>query len=150
MMLVTTAGMAICSPLGGRLAGQLTNRWTALLGSLCGLAGMTGLALTSDWSLLLPISPWLFLVGAGLGLNTGPAQATVLSAVQEKDAGMASGALSVMRYLGSITGIALLGFLLAQTQIPGIPRYQLGFQIYGSAFLLCALLSLGMKLPNSD
>ena len=150
MMLVTTAGMAICSPLGGRLASQLTNRWTALLGSLCGLAGMTGLALTSDWSLLLPISPWLFLVGAGLGLNTGPAQATVLSAVREKDAGMASGALSVMRYLGSITGIALLGFLLAQTQIPGIPRYQLGFQIYGSAFLLCALLSLGMKLPNSD
>ena len=150
MMLVTTAGMAICSPLGGRLANQLTNRWTALLGSLCGLIGMTGLALTSDWSTLLPISPWLFLVGAGLGLNTGPAQATVLSAVQEKDAGMASGALSVMRYLGSITGIALLGFLLAQTQIPGIPRYQLGFQIYGSAFLLCALLSLGMKLPNSD
>ena len=150
MMLVTTAGMAICSPLGGRLANQLTNRWTALIGSLCGLIGMTGLALTSDWSTLLPISPWLFLVGAGLGLNTGPAQATVLSAVQEKDAGMASGALSVMRYLGSITGIALLGFLLAQTQIPGIPRYQLGFQIYGSAFLLCALLSLGMKLPNSD
>ncbi|MBL4621339.1 MAG: MFS transporter [Immundisolibacteraceae bacterium] len=150
MMLVTTAGMAICSPLGGRLANRITNRWTALLGSLCGLTGMTGLALASDWSALLPISPWLFLVGAGLGLNTGPAQATVLSAVQEKDAGMASGALSVMRYLGSITGIALLGFLLAQTEIPGIPRYQMGFQIYGSAFLLCALLSLGMKLPRSE
>jgi len=150
MMLVTTAGMAICSPLGGRLANQFSNRWITLLGSLLSLAGMTGLAMRSDWSTLLPIAPWLFLVGAGIGLNTGPAQATVLSAVQEKDAGMASGALSVMRYLGSITGIALLGLLLAQTEIPGIPRYQFGFQLYGSAFLVCALLSLGMRLPQAE
>jgi len=148
MMLATTAGMAICSPLGGRLANQITNRWTALLGSLCSLCGMTGLALTSNWSALLPIAPWLFLVGAGLGLNTGPAQATVLSAVDEKDAGMASGALSVMRYLGSISGIALLGLLLAQTEIPGIQRYQLGFKLYGCAYLVCALLAFGMKLPG--
>jgi len=150
MMLVTTAGMAICSPLGGRLANHISNRWTTFVGSLCGLIGMAGLALSSDWSALLPIAPWLFLVGSGLGLNTGPAQATVLSAVQEKDAGMASGALSVMRYLGSITGIALLGLLLAQTDVPAIPRYQFGFQLYGSAFLICALLSLGMRLPQAE
>ena len=142
------AGLAICSPLGGRLAVRLTNRWTTLIGSLCALAGMAGLAVTNNWSSLLPIAPWLFLVGGGLGLNTGPAQATVLSAVSGKDAGMASGALSVMRYLGSIFGVALLGLLLTQTQIPGIPRYQFGFTIYGSAFLLCALLSFGMKLTS--
>lgn len=149
MMLTTTAGMAVCSPLGGRLARHLTNRWVALMGSLLGLTGMIGLATAAQWSSLLPIAPWLFMVGAGLGLNTGPAQATVLSAVGEKDAGMASGALSVMRYLGSICGIALLGVLLAHTDIAADPRYRLGFQLYGSAFLLCALLTFGMKLNST-
>ena len=150
MMLVTTAGMAICSPLGGRLANYFSNHRVALLGSLSGLAGMFGLATASHWESLYAIAPFLFMVGAGLGLNTGPAQATVLSAVGEKDAGMASGALSVMRYLGSICGIALLGLLLAQTDIAAVPRYRLGFQLYGSAFFICALLTFGMKLQSGS
>lgn len=150
MMLVTTAGMAICSPLGGRLASRFSNRWVALSGSLTSLVGMAGLATALSWAMLLPIAPWLFMVGAGLGLNTGPAQATVLSAVEEKDAGMASGALSVMRYLGSICGIAFLGLLLAQTDVEPVMRYRFGFLFYGSAFLICSLLALGMRLGGDS
>jgi len=147
MMLVTTSGLTICSPLGGYLASRLSNRQVTIVGSLLAAGGMFGLAGAQSWETTLPISPWLFLVGAGLGLNTGPVQATVLSAVAEKDAGMASGALSVFRYLGSILGVALLGWLLAQTEMPAIDRYRLGFQLYGSAYLVCFLLAIRMKLP---
>jgi DHA2 family multidrug resistance protein-like MFS transporter len=147
MMLVTTLGLTICSPLGGYFASRLSNRRVTLAGSLLAAAGMFGLANAETWLNTLAISPWLFLVGAGLGLNTGPVQATVLSAVAGKDAGMASGALSVFRYLGSILGVALLGWLLAQSEMIAIARYRFGFQLYGCTYLICFLLATGIKLP---
>ncbi|MEL0081615.1 MAG: MFS transporter [Gammaproteobacteria bacterium] len=147
MMLVTTAGMAVFSPLGGRLTRYFSKQRITLVGSCCALAGLLGLANQSSWNALLSLIPWLALVGGGLGLNTAPVQATVLGSVAEKDAGMASGALSIFRYLGSIVGVALLGLLLAQTGIDSIERFQSGFYLYATGYLACVLLALGMKLP---
>jgi MFS family permease len=54
----------------------------------------------------------LAILGIGIGLVTPAAQNSALSAVSRERSGMAAGVSSTMRYLGGITGVAILGRVL--------------------------------------
>ncbi|MFC7362591.1 MFS transporter [Nocardioides astragali] len=106
--------MVIVSPVGGRLVDRVGARAVALAGSVVALVGIVALArvdLTAVGQVAVPLA----LLGAGLGLATPAAQSASTTAAPADDAGMAAGIGSTMRYLGGLTGVAVMSLLLDVT-----------------------------------
>lgn len=115
MLLLFTASMVLASPLGGRMSDAIGPRVVAASGAVVATSGawlfVTGAELV----------PALILMGAGIGITTSPAQAAAMSAVTSTQAGVASGALSTMRYVGGVAGSGLVA-LIAAAGGAGDPR----------------------------
>jgi EmrB/QacA subfamily drug resistance transporter len=107
MLLVFTAGMVLASPIGGRLSDAIGARSVAVTGAAIATAG-AGLFVAAA-----PLVPSLILMGAGIGLAGSPSQAAAMSAIQASQAGVASGALSTMRYLGGVIASGLVALIAA-------------------------------------
>lgn len=129
-----TAAMAAASPIGGRLAERVGARQLVAAGSLLGAAGIV-------WLIALPADAppatlaWrLLVIGLSIGLTTGPAQAGALGAVDASHSGMASAALSMLRYAGGIAGTVILGYAMG-----GARQYLIAMLIFVSAFVLAAV-----------
>jgi hypothetical protein len=91
----------------------------------------------------MPVS--LALVGSGIGMVSGPAQAAALSAVPSGQSGVAAGILSTMRYLGGIAGITVISTVLIDTDPAGILRQnKICFGIYIGAYIFALLLALAI------
>ncbi len=111
-LLVMMGAMVVLSALGGRLADRLGARVTTLAGTSLSLGGLAGLGVGLA-AMRAPIeaAPWLVLLGAGFGLANAPSQAAAMGAVPRAQGGAAGGAISTLRYLGGVAGIAVLGRL---------------------------------------
>jgi MFS family permease len=102
------------------MAGVLSNRYGAKRIVTIGMAfESVALILMSrviglDTS-VITLQPILVLYGAGVGLAIGQLTSTVLSDIPREHAGMASGANSTVRQLGSAFGIAFIGAVLTAT-----------------------------------
>lgn len=103
--------MVVTSLVAGRLVDRLGARPLAVLGSLL-CVGATTLLVVSDLPSPTSVRIPLVLLGVGLGLSGPAAQTASLSAVEQSRSGMAAGLSSTMRYLGGVTGIAILGQVL--------------------------------------
>lgn len=102
----------VVAPFGGRLSDRLGRRAPTIAGHLAMVAGALPLALIgSDVSIPILVIG-LALVGVGLGLTGASIQATAVESIPASHAGAASGTLSTSRYLGSITGAAVLAGLI--------------------------------------
>jgi MFS family permease len=112
MLLTMMLSMVVCSALGGRAAEQFGARTVATLGTLLLLAGLLLLSRMGGFTHLTDVVPALWLIGAGLGLATPAAQAAALESIPAAQSGMAAGALSSVRYLGGVVGIATMGVVL--------------------------------------
>jgi MFS family permease len=99
--------MVLVSPVGGRLSDAIGPRIVACSGALIATSGATLFAVVGDASLI----PALVLMGMGIGISTSPAQAAALSAIPASQAGVASGALSTLRYVGGVIGSGLVALL---------------------------------------
>jgi len=108
-LLLFTAAMVLAAPLGGHLSDRIGARFVAVGGSLLAAAGALDFAVTGGAVIAVP----LVLMGAGVGLATGPAQAAAMAAARSSQAGSAAGALSTMRYLGGVVGSGLVALLAA-------------------------------------
>jgi EmrB/QacA subfamily drug resistance transporter len=115
VLLGLTVAMVLGSPMGGRLSERVGTRAVAVTGTLLALAGLV--LLTGVMPMRKPTDAiWpLMLVGIGMGITGAPSQAAALSAIDRTRAGMASGAMSIMRYLGGVLGIGVLGYVLRGT-----------------------------------
>ncbi|MEC9341723.1 MAG: MFS transporter [Pseudomonadota bacterium] len=143
-VLFMTGGMVLFGPAGGRLADRFGARRMVTLAAGVATVGMLGIALAPDWRHPASLMPWLLLVGMGMACSTGPAQAAAMSAVTAQDSGMAAGALTMLRYLGSILGISLVA-LVAQSangHLPDVARA--GFLSYAAAYAITALVARGL------
>lgn len=136
-MMAMIVAMVLASPLGGRLTDRIGARITAVAGGLTAFSGAL-LLYTSRVGLTPHTIGALILFGLGLGLSTSPSQASALSAVPRDKAGMASGAMSTMRYLGGVAGSAIIAALLAQSGW----RSQWFAWIFPPVLLLSALVAL--------
>ena len=138
---------AICllSPLGGLLSDRVGRRTPALVG--LGLLSATLLVLLVVGR--LPTTPLLVLAlglaGAGLGIALAPVQAAALDAVEPGRAGMVSGAWSTSRYLGSITGSAVLAALWREQPAAVEPALMLA----AAAAVLSFLATLALQHSGS-
>jgi len=129
-----TAGLLLlCVPLGmgimGILGGYLTDRYGArrftLIGSSLLLLGLLLLGLV----LVQPVAAFdcawrLLLIGAGIGLFTGPNQTLLMSAGPRETVAAASALSNFSARLGSVIGPLVLGIIWAV--LPGMSRQMVG------------------------
>ncbi len=102
------------SRLMGRLAGRFGGRWPLTIGALMVAAGFALYLRVRDpiafWTDILP--PTL-LIAAGMGICVAPLTTSVMSAVDNRHVGAASGFNSAIARVASLIATALLGYVLA-------------------------------------
>jgi len=109
--------VSITFVLVSQCSGALMHRFGAramLVGGMglmgTGLLALTAISATTHMAL---VQLALVVIGAGLGLNTGPVNAVAVAAVPAARSGTASGLLNTARMAGATMGIALLGAIYA-------------------------------------
>jgi MFS family permease len=143
-IIAMTATMAVMSPVGGWLVERIGVRVVVGAGGLLAAAGVIGLAQLPPTAGSLQIAGRLLLVGLGLGLSTGPANASALTVIPSHLSATASATVSMLRYLGAIAGTVILGYVFAEGA-DGATRHHVALWIFVGALLASALL--GATLP---
>jgi EmrB/QacA subfamily drug resistance transporter len=113
VLLWLAGGAFIASGVVGSLSGKLSARTSVQIGVLLEVIGVAGIALFAEagqgW---LPIAPFLFIYGFGVGMATAQLTGVILVDVPQNKIGQASGSQSTLRQVGSALGIAVLGTTL--------------------------------------
>jgi MFS family permease len=143
-IIAMTFTMAATSPFGGWLVEWIGVKTVVSLGGVLGAVGVIAVGALPQTASARAVGLRLLLVGFGLGLSTGPANASAIGAVAQQQSAMASATVSMLRYLGAIAGTVILGFAFAGGGGAGA-RHHLALAIFVAALLVSALL--GLSLP---
>jgi EmrB/QacA subfamily drug resistance transporter len=140
ILLLFTLSMVVASPFGGRASDAIGARTVAVAGALLATSGAA--LFVASGELLFSV----MLMGAGIGMTSGPSNASALSAVSASQAGVASGALSTMRYIGGVIGSGLVA-LFASGAATGDAR----LYVFPAVLLLSGVVALALpgKLPRA-
>ena len=131
--------MMAASALGGRVAEKIGVRATCVIGALISCIGLYWLSNLVPGKDPLHVVGGLVLGGTGLGLGNGPSQSAAMATVDMKLSGIASGVISTCRYLGGVTGISILGMLLAApASAQSLAQYHQAILVFAGAFLVAA------------
>lgn len=133
VLLLFTISMVLASPVGGRLSDAIGARSVAVAGAV--LATLGAALFVARGELVASV----MLMGAGIGMTSGPSNASALSAVPAEQAGVAAGALSTMRYAGGVIGSGLVATLAA-----GAVTADRRLYVFPAVLLLSALASLAL------
>jgi EmrB/QacA subfamily drug resistance transporter len=120
VFLALASGAFVAAPLAASLAHRYGNRWVVTTGMSLEAVGiaLTSLLLSATVSGFV-LAPALFIYGIGVGFATAQLTSLVLSDVPPERSGIASGANSTLRQVGSALGIAVLGTVLFSTLVGG-------------------------------
>jgi EmrB/QacA subfamily drug resistance transporter len=111
--LALTGALFLVAGVAGRLSGRVPARNLIAPGFVligAGLLLMRGIDPATPWTHLIP---GFALAGVGAGLVNTPLASTAVGVVEPARAGMASGINSTLRQVGTATGVAAWGSLLA-------------------------------------
>jgi EmrB/QacA subfamily drug resistance transporter len=115
-LLPLSVGLAVLSPLSGRLASRIGARPMLLAGGLLVAAGFAALACRADdagyWT---GVFPGLSLMALGMGTAVAPLTDAVLGAVPREREGAASGINNAVARVAGLLAVALAGFALGGT-----------------------------------
>jgi predicted MFS family arabinose efflux permease len=103
----------VVSQCSGMLARRLGARLMMVLGMGLMGAGLLLLAPIGEGTGLVAIELAFFIIGVGLGLNTGPVLGVAVASVPPARSGTASGLANTARMVGATLGVAILGALFA-------------------------------------
>jgi len=113
VILVQPILMAIFSPLTGRLSDSVEPRLVASLGMTLTTGGLAMLTfLTKDTEILM-ITLSLVIIGIGYSLFSSPNTNAIMSAVEPRSYGVASGTVGTMRLLGQVFSMGIATMLFA-------------------------------------
>jgi EmrB/QacA subfamily drug resistance transporter len=132
VFLALAVGSFFAAPMSARLAQKYGPRRAVTLGMFLEAVGIISTSLLISTTVTgLQLALPLFVYGVGVGLATAQLTSIVLSDIPPERSGLASGANSTMRQVGSALGIAILGTVLFTalgngvhenlSAIPGIP-----------------------------
>jgi EmrB/QacA subfamily drug resistance transporter len=100
--------MLVVSPLAGRVAHRVGYRAPMTLGPICAGAG---LAIVAQAGLAGPVAPLLagvVVFALGVGSTVAPLTSAVMTGVEERDAGIASGVNNAVARIAGLLGVALV------------------------------------------
>jgi EmrB/QacA subfamily drug resistance transporter len=117
--------MVICSPIAGSLSDRIEPRLVASTGMALTTAGLVMLTFLGNDTGLQYILISLAILGLGFGFFSSPNTNAVMSSVERKFYGVASGTLGTMRLTGQAfsMGMALLLFALYIGRVQITPEY---------------------------
>jgi EmrB/QacA subfamily drug resistance transporter len=123
--------MIVLSPIAGLLSDSIGRKPLICAGSILLVASTTALALGISESSSFPfLIACMVLLGVGMSMSSGPASAAAIESTSRDLAGTAAGTNSMMRYLGSIVGIGLLGAILnTGSDLPEIGLFRMIFAV---------------------
>jgi EmrB/QacA subfamily drug resistance transporter len=160
IMLAFTVPTIVLAPIAGGLAARQGGRRPTLAGLTLLVVGLAVVTVGVGNPLVIVIVG-LFLVGAAAGLSVAPTTNVAMASVPPERAGMASGIMSAQRALGSTTGFAIMGSVLAavvastlpasfEPYIADPPRQQVVDQVVADANprAVTSLIGPGKPLPD--
>lgn len=112
-LLPLSVTFVIVSQYSGALAKHFGPRAMMAAGMAAMGAGLLMLTLVSPRPNMVVIETALLVIGAGLGLNTGPVNAVAVASLPPARSGTASGLINTARMIGATLGIAVLGAVFA-------------------------------------
>lgn len=109
-----TATLMVCGPIAGKLVDKLGERRFMVTGLTLNAIGIGWLAAISapDLSYAQMVLP-LVISGCGLSMAMPAAQKSVIGAVKPQEIGQASGAITMLRILGGVFGVAIITAVFA-------------------------------------
>ena len=141
--LYLTGALFLVAGIAGRLSSRVPIRLLITPGFIligAGVLLMRGIEPSSSWTHLIP---GFALAGVGAGLVNTPLASTAVGVVEPARAGMASGINSTLRPVGTATGVAALGSLLA-TQLRSVVVTNLAHTpLAGSSHVLAGEIGRG-------
>jgi MFS family permease len=105
--------MAIFSPIVGKLSDKIQPRYFATTGMAMCSSGLAMLAFLSHNTPIPYIIGVLIWVGLGFALFSSPNMNTIMSSVDRKQYGQASGLASSMRVFGQIISMSIITLLIS-------------------------------------
>jgi MFS family permease len=154
LILVTQpALMALFSPLAGKLSDRIEPRIVASAGMALTAAGLVGLSFLQEGSNLYVIVLLLAVLGLGFALFSSPNMNAIMSSVEGRLYGIASGSVGTMRLLGQMLsmGISTLIFALVigRVQISAEHHSLLVTSMHWAFSIFSALCAAGIFLSMS-
>jgi len=156
------AVMAIFSPLAGWISDQIEPRIVASAGMGFTGAGLIGLTFLRQDSSLAFIMACLVVIGFGFALFSSPNMNAIMSSVEKRFYGIASGSVGTMRLLGQMIsmGVATLIFAIFMGRVEIGPEFRpvlvralsWAFAVF-AVFCACGIfasLSRGRLRPSGD
>jgi len=137
---------AVFSPLAGRLSDRIEPRLVASTGMALTVIGLFLFTFLNQETSLGFIVASLVLLGFGFALFSSPNTNAVMSSVEKRFYGVASGTLATMRQVGMTfsMGLAMLLFALFIGRVQITPEYHLPFlKSVNVAFIIGAVLCFG-------
>ncbi|MDB5720716.1 MAG: transporter, partial [Alphaproteobacteria bacterium] len=137
--------LAAGSPLMGRLTARIGPRWPLSLGPTIVATGfLVGLRIDGTGSYWLQVFPAVVLLAIGMAIAVAPLTTAVLASVEESHVGTASGLNSAVARTGGLIATALLGLVLAGSNLVSAFHGSLvASAATALAAGLCAFLLLG-------
>ena len=146
VLIIQPVVMAVLSPIAGRLSDKLKPRMLASIGMSITTAGLVLLTLVDENTSMVFILAALFVLGVGFALFSSPNSNAVMSSVERRYYGVASGTLGTMRSTGQMfsMGIVMLLFAIYMGQAEITPElYPQFLKSAETGFVVFAALCLG-------
>jgi len=135
LFLIAALGQCVALFVSGFVSSRLSHRWTIFLASIMAGAAMVAVSRSESAYQLLP---WLFIVGAALGLYFPSGMATLTELISREHWGKAIALHEMAPNLAFITAPLLIETLLRFTPWQGIPLVLGALSIFvGLLFLSC-------------
>lgn len=135
--------MATFSPFAGKLSDRIETRKVASIGMAVTAAGLLGMTFLSNNTPIAYIVGDLLVLGFGFALFSSPNMNAIMSSVEPRFYGLASGAVSAMRLLGQMMsmGLATLVFSLYIGRVKITPeQYPAFLKSVDAAFTIFAVV----------
>lgn len=145
-MLMRTMSITIASPLGGRLASRITERWCSTLGASLQSLGLFLVALGAATQSIVVVGGGLVCQGMGHGLAAPPLTTVISYAVPSSLFGTASGVSRLATQVGASFGLSFFAALVSQGA--GVDRLPWIFVLGGGLSALAILPALMIARPR--
>jgi EmrB/QacA subfamily drug resistance transporter len=113
IMISQPVAMALLSPIAGKLSDKRDPGVIASTGMGITATGLVLLCFISSETSHLLIAGLLLLMGIGFGLFSSPNSNAIMSSVEKRQLGVASGAVGTMRMVGQMTSMGIAMMILA-------------------------------------
>ncbi len=150
ILVIQPVTQAAISPFAGHLSDRIAPGKIASFGMGLTALGLLCLVFIGDRTPLTVIAGILVILGAGLGFFSSPNTNAVMSSVEKKNYGTASGTLGTMRLVGQMMsmGIAmmLIALFIGRIQITAAQHSQLLTSMHVAFLLFAVLCGVGIFL----